>query len=258
MVLQATGQVAAGTVDELGATPSDLAEVVDPGFVMQMSERMDLRLDPLGDMPCQRLRTDVHGLTRVHIFSYVQDALGWPVRNEDVHVAGDRLPNCVELRSGFHIGPIEKHGSIRGAKNLQSVALPWLVDQELDRWEFVTANQALFDGRRMISRNENFRRDIQRHVPIKKASCLRLVHPCISGRRLVTTMDHDVHVGWNPEPLMFVVRVRDKPNLHVTLSAFAEQKLVRIHNLQQNKTCFQISSPLQWESPPNIVPEGFL
>jgi hypothetical protein len=50
LILQATTQVAAGTVDELGFTACDGAKVVNAALVVDVTKSVDLGLDPSFDM----------------------------------------------------------------------------------------------------------------------------------------------------------------------------------------------------------------
>ena len=53
----------------------------------------------------------------VHVSSQVEDSFGRAVRDQDIDVVRDRLPDNVQLRSRSHVGPVEKVWRVgRGAR----------------------------------------------------------------------------------------------------------------------------------------------
>jgi hypothetical protein len=61
MMDQSPRNFAAGAIDELRGTLSNLSEVMDSGFVVNVAKCVNAWLDAFCDVPHQRLRPNIHG-----------------------------------------------------------------------------------------------------------------------------------------------------------------------------------------------------
>ena len=82
--------------------------------------------------------------------------------DQDIDVVWDRLPHNIKVRTFPHVRPFEELGRIGCTEDLESVPIGLSMDQKSDFRIILSTDQSMFDGSRVISRNEDLRGDIQR------------------------------------------------------------------------------------------------
>ncbi len=148
----------------------------------------------------------MHRFACVYVGCHIHNALRWTMCDRNINIVWNGLPDHIQLRSSFHVGPVIELWCVGRSQNPQSVKRHRFMNQEGDLRIVACANQSPFNGRGMIPRNEDPCGNRRRGVSLKESSGFHLIHPRISMCRFITAVDHGIHCG-NHETVMFAMRI---------------------------------------------------